>query len=377
MISLGDKILILDGAMGTMIQRYGLKERDYNCGPFDGWAKELTGNSECLNLTRPEIILEIHREYIRAGADIIESNTFSANRISQAEYGCEDWAGKMAYEGARLARLAADEVSSERKVWVAGSIGPTSKSLSLSPDASDPMFRPYSFEQMKEAYREQVEGLVRGGVDIFLIETCFDALNVKAVLAAIDEVCHRQIPVIVSVSVGDRSGRTLTGQTLEAFYTSVKHGGLMAFGVNCSLGAAELMPLVEDIASWCECGISCYPNAGLPNEMGGYDQSPEDMAAQVREMAVRGLVHIVGGCCGTTPEHIRAIAQAVDGFSPRSLSSKTGYFEDETMKNRFSCAVAPLRAFVSKESSAILLTLPSSFSMLRELSRMRPSALNW
>ena len=334
MISLGDKILILDGAMGTMIQRYGLKERDYNCGPFDGWAKELTGNSECLNLTRPEIILEIHREYIRAGADIIESNTFSANRISQAEYGCEDWAGKMAYEGARLARLAADEVSSERKVWVAGSIGPTSKSLSLSPDASDPMFRPYSFEQMKEAYREQVEGLVRGGVDIFLIETCFDALNVKAVLAAIDEVCHRQIPVIVSVSVGDRSGRTLTGQTLEAFYTSVKHGGLMAFGVNCSLGAAELMPLVEDIASWCECGISCYPNAGLPNEMGGYDQSPEDMAAQVREMAVRGLVHIVGGCCGTTPEHIRAIAQAVDGFSPRSLSSKTGHFEDETMKNR-------------------------------------------
>jgi len=362
MISEKNKILILDGAMGTMIQKHGLSERDYNCGPFEGWDEELTGNSECLNLTRPEIILDIHREYIRAGADIIESNTFSANRISQAEYGCEEWAGKMAFEGARLARLAADEVSSERKVWVAGSIGPTSKSLSLSPDASDPMFRPYSFEQMKEAYREQVEALVRGGVDIFLIETCFDALNVKAVLAAIDDACHhacisedprlrstqappsrgwhvfsntmhdvrshRQIPVIVSVSVGDRSGRTLTGQTLEAFHTSVKHGGLMAFGVNCSLGAAELMPLVEDIGKWCGCAVCCYPNAGLPNEMGGYDQSPEDMAAQVREMAVRGLVNIVGGCCGTTPEHIRAIAQAVDGLAPRSLSSKTGHFED-------------------------------------------------
>jgi len=321
------KILILDGAMGTMIQKYGLREADYSCGPFSGWAKDLAGNNECLNLTHPEIILEIHKEYIQAGADIIESNTFSANRISQSEYGCEEWAGKMAFEGARLARLAADEVSSERKVWVAGSIGPTSKSLSLSPDASDPMFRPYSFEQMKEAYREQVEALVRGGVDIFLIETCFDALNVKAVLAAIDDaMSHRQIPVIVSVSVGDRSGRTLTGQTLEAFYTSVKHGGLLAFGVNCSLGAAELMPLVEDIASWCGCGVSCYPNAGLPNEMGGYDQSPEEMAGQVREMAAKGLVNIVGGCCGTTPEHIQAIARAMEGLAPRGLSAETGCF---------------------------------------------------
>ena len=360
-----NRILVLDGAMGTMIQRYALSEGDYSSGPFDGWEKDLAGNNECLNLTRPEIILDIHREYIQAGADIIESNTFSANRISQAEYGCEEWAGKMAFEGARLARQAADEAmaSDGRKVWVAGSIGPTSKSLSLSPDASDPSFRPYSFEDMRAAYREQAEGLIRGGVDMILIETCFDALNVKAALAAIDDACHhacisedprlrstqappgrgwhvfsntmhdarshRHIPIIVSVSVGDRSGRTLTGQTLEAFHTSVKHAGLMAFGLNCSLGAAELMPLVEDIGKWCSCAVSCYPNAGLPNEMGGYDQSPEEMAAQVREMAARGLVDIVGGCCGTTPEHIKAVAQAVNGLAPRRLSSKTHFSEDK------------------------------------------------
>ena len=319
MISLEDKILVLDGAMGTMIQRYGLSEEDYRGDRFCGCAKELKGNNECLNITRPEIIKAIHKEYIDAGADIIETNTFSANRISQAEYGCEEHAGAMAYEGARIAREIADEVAAEgRKVWVAGSVGPTSKSLSLSPDVSDPAFRVYSFEEMKEAYREQIDGLVRGGADIILVETCFDALNVKAALAGLSH----NIPVMVSVSVGDRSGRTLTGQTLEAFYTSVKHAGLMSFGLNCSLGAAELMPLVEDINSWCRCGVSCYPNAGLPNEMGGYDQSPEEMASQVREMASRGLVNIVGGCCGTSPAHIREIAKAVSGLAPRK-SSKT------------------------------------------------------
>ena len=364
MIHQENKILILDGAMGTMIQKYDLSEADYRGDIFCNIPRELHGNNECLNLTRPHVMEAIHKEYIEAGADIIETNTFSANRISQAEYGCEDFASQMAYEGARIARKAADEasVSSGRKVWVAGSIGPTSKSLSLSPDASDPSFRPYSFEDMRSAYREQAEGLIRGGVDMILIETCFDALNVKAALAAIDDACHhacisedprlrstqappsrgwhvfsntmhdarshRNIPIIVSVSVGDRSGRTLTGQTLEAFYTSVKHAGLTAFGLNCSLGAAELMPMIEDIGKWCGCGVSCYPNAGLPNEMGGYDQSPEDMARQMREMAARGLVDIVGGCCGTTPEHIRAIAQAVSGFVPRRLSSKTHHPED-------------------------------------------------
>ena len=328
-----DKILVLDGAMGTMIQRYGLGEEDYHTGPFAACCKELYGNNECLNLTRPEVIKAIHKEYIAAGADMIETNTFSANTISQAEYGCEEFAAQMAYEGARLAREAADEAAAmaasiglSRKVWVAGSMGPTSKSLSLSPDASDPGFRPYSFVQMREAYRQQAEALIRGGVDVILIETCFDALNVKAALAGINDVILSPLPlrtpeVMVSVSVGDRSGRTLTGQTLEAFYTAVRHYPIAAFGLNCSLGAAEMMPLVEEISSWCECGVSCYPNAGLPNEMGGYDQGPEEMAAQVRELASRGLVNIVGGCCGTTPDHIRAIAQAVSGLAPRPLSN--------------------------------------------------------
>ena len=390
-----DKILILDGAMGTMIQRYGLSEDDYHTGPFAACNKELYGNNECLNLTRPEVIKAIHKEYIAAGADVIETNTFNANVISQAEYECEEFAGTMAYEGARLAREAADEAAAmaasiglSRKVWVAGSMGPTSKSLSLSPDAFDPGFRPYSFEQMREAYRQQAEALLRGGVDLLLVETCFDALNVKAALAGIAEGISELLPktpacpkdrhpladqppqksadfrgprggmsspaisdiphtnhedqqrilnessagwpvVMVSVSVGDRSGRTLTGQTLEAFYTAVRHYPIAAFGLNCSLGAAEMMPLVEDIASWCECGVSCYPNAGLPNEMGGYDQSPSEMAAQVRELASHGLVNIVGGCCGTTPDHIRAISQAVSGLAPRDM--KTGVFADKPL----------------------------------------------
>lgn len=365
-----NKILILDGATGTMIQRYALTEEDYRGSVFAGCGKELKGNNECLNLTRPDIIKAIHGEYIAAGADIIETNTFSANAISQSEYGCEDFAERMAFEGARLAREAADEaeeiaakVGLERKVWVAGSIGPTSKSLSLSPDANDPAFRAYSFDQMKEAYKIQAEALASGGVDLFLIETCFDALNVKAALAAISEVSlmfdipkapafptvrhtlagggtpstysnirltsKKVLPVIISVSVGDRSGRTLTGQTLEAFYHSVCHYPLIAYGLNCSLGASELMPLVEEIGGWCRCCVSCYPNAGLPNEMGGYDQSPEDMASQVKVMAEKGLVNIVGGCCGTTPAHIRAISKAINGLSPRSLSAKT----DESADN--------------------------------------------
>ena len=349
-----DKILVLDGAMGTMIQRYGLSEDDYHTGPFAACNKELYGNSECLNLTRPEVIKAIHKEYIAAGADIIETNTFSANAISQAEYGCEEFASQMAYEGARLAREAADEAAAlaasvglSRKVWVAGSMGPTSKSLSLSPDASDPGFRPYSFEDMRAAYREQAEALIRGGVDFLLVETCFDALNVKAALAGIADSSAGWPGVMVSVSVGDRSGRTLTGQTLEAFYTAVRHYPIAAFGLNCSLGAAEMMPLVEEIASWCECGVSCYPNAGLPNEMGAYDQTPAEMAAQVRELASRGLVNIVGGCCGTTPDHIRAIAQAVSGLAPRDLktdihkdipSAKIGVFTDDNPKKHDSSA---------------------------------------
>ena len=336
-----DRILILDGAMGTMIQRYGLTEKDYRCGPFSVCTKELKGNNECLNLTHPEIIKAIHQDYIAAGADIIETNTFSANAISQSEYGCEDFAAQMAFEGARIAREAADEAESmaarigvKRKVWVAGSMGPTSKSLSLSPDVADPAFRPYGFDEMQEAYRQQAEALLKGGADILLIETCFDALNVKAALAGIKSLPHNGTlpPVIISVSVGDRSGRTLTGQTLEAFYTSVRHYPVTAFGLNCSLGAADLMPLIEETGKWCECGVSCYPNAGLPNEMGGYDQSPQDMADQVKIMASKGLVNIVGGCCGTTPDHIRAISDAVNGIAPRNSSGNQDSFQDKVLK---------------------------------------------
>ena len=345
-----DKILILDGATGTMIQRHSLTESDYRDGAFEECKAELRGNSECLNLTRPEIIKSIHREYIEAGADIIETNTFSANRISQSEYGCGDYAARMAYEGARLAREVADEymggtseddASAGRRILVAGSMGPTSKSLSLSPDVSDPGFRPYSFDQMREAYREQAQALLEGGADLLLIETSFDALNVKAALAAIQE-CNalsgaEYLPVIISVSVGDRSGRTLTGQTLKAFYTAISHYPILAFGLNCSLGAAEMTPLMEEISQWCDCAVSCYPNAGLPNEMGGYDQSPEDMAQAVKAMASKGLLNIAGGCCGTTPDHIRAIATALAGTAPRQLpnfsSSKTAHFKDVKTKS--------------------------------------------
>ena len=321
------KILILDGAMGTMIQKYSLGEDDYRNEELNGCTKGLKGNNECLNLTRPEIIRSIHNEYIAAGADIIETNTFSANRISQSEYGCEAMSRRMAYEGARIARQAADdaarkaaEIGLDRKVWVAGSMGPTSKSLSLSPDVADPAFRPYGFDDLKAAYKEQAQALLEGGVDLILLETCFDALNVKAALSAIAECAKDEtIPVMVSVSVGDRSGRTLTGQTIEAFHTSIRHYSIVSFGLNCSLGASELMPLIEDMGRWCDSAISCYPNAGLPNEMGGYDQSPEEMAGQIKIMAQKGLVNIVGGCCGTTPDHIRAISKSVTGISPRQI----------------------------------------------------------
>lgn len=383
--------MILDGAMGTMIQRHGLTEADYRSGCLSDCAKELKGNSECLNLTRPDIIKAIHKEYIEAGADIIETNTFSANRISQAEYGCEGFAAQMAYEGARLAREVADEAMTRiarevadeamgnRKIWVAGSIGPTSKSLSLSPELSDPAFRAYSFDQMKESYREQAEALLRGGVDLLLVETCFDALNVKAALAAISECTsaegqtsnagetecrssERQSlpPVIVSVSVGDRSGRTLTGQTLEAFYTSVKHYPILAFGLNCSLGAAELTTLLEDVDKWCDCAISCYPNAGLPNEMGGYDQTPEQMGQAVKIMAEKGLVNILGGCCGTSPAHIRAITEAVKDIPARCLSTDMAISVDKCPGNDDSSAKSGVFTDKRTENKSDIRTLKVS-----------------
>ena len=325
----GKRILILDGAMGTMIQKHSLSENDFREGaPFSDCGKELRGNNDCLNITRPDIILDIHREYIDAGADIIETNTFSSNRISQSEYALEEYASLMAKEGAKIARKAADQANSEfsrtgmgRKVFVAGSMGPSSKSLTLAPDITDPSFRHYSFDQMAEIFGEQARALIEGGVDMILLETCFDALNTKAALYAIGKISEG-FPVMVSVSANDLSGRTLTGQTLEAFYDSVSHYPLLSFGINCSLGAKEMIPLVEEISSFCPIPVSCYPNAGLPNEMGAYDDKPSHMAACVLKMAERGCVNIVGGCCGTTPDHICAEATAVADTPPRPFGKQ-------------------------------------------------------
>uniref|UniRef100_UPI004024A852 homocysteine S-methyltransferase family protein n=1 Tax=Candidatus Cryptobacteroides bacterium TaxID=3085639 RepID=UPI004024A852 len=298
---LSKRILILDGAMGTMLQRKGLQ-----------------GNSESFNLTNPETIGEIHNEYIEAGADIITTNSFSANSISQSEYNLSDKAGQMAEAAARIARKAADEAP--RKIWVAGSVGPTSKSLSLAQNINDPIFRPYSFDGMAEAFEVQIRGLVKGGVDLLLFETCFDALNTKAALYALGHIPEaKDIPVMISASMSDKSGRTLTGQTMEAFYRSIQHCNPLSFGLNCSLGAEEMIPLIAEVASFATCAVSCYPNAGLPNEMGEYDETPSQMAESVRKMALAGSVNIVGGCCGTTPEHIKAVAEAVKGISPRAI----------------------------------------------------------
>ncbi len=298
---LSKRILILDGAMGTMLQRKGLQ-----------------GNSESFNLTNPETIGEIHNEYVEAGADIITANSFSANSISQSEYNLSEKAGQMAEAAARIARKAADEAP--RKIWVAGSVGPTSKSLSLAQNINDPIFRPYSFDGMAEAFEVQIRGLVKGGVDLLLFETCFDALNTKAALYALGHIPEASdIPIMISASMSDRSGRTLTGQTMEAFYRSVQHCSPLSFGLNCSLGAEEMIPLIAEVASFATCAVSCYPNAGLPNEMGEYDESPSQMAESVRKMALAGSVNIVGGCCGTTPEHIKAVAEAVKGISPRAI----------------------------------------------------------
>lgn len=298
---LSKRILILDGAMGTMLQRKGLQ-----------------GNSESFNLTNPETIGEIHNEYIEAGADIITTNSFSANSISQSEYNLSEKAGQMAEAAARIARKAADEAP--RKIWVAGSVGPTSKSLSLAQNINDPIFRPYSFDGMAEAFERQIRGLINGGVDLLLFETCFDALNTKAALYALGHIPEASdIPIMISASMSDRSGRTLTGQTMEAFYRSVQHCSPLSFGLNCSLGAEEMIPLIAEVASFATCAVSCYPNAGLPNEMGEYDETPSQMAESVRKMALAGSVNIVGGCCGTTPEHIKAVAEAVKGISPRAI----------------------------------------------------------
>ncbi len=311
-----DRILILDGGMGTMIQRYSLEEQDYRGSVFAESTTELKGDNECLNLTRPDIIESIHQAYIDAGADIIETNSFNANAVSQAEYGLSDRAPEMALAAGRIARKVADRAG--RRVLVAGSLGPSGKSLTLASDLNCPAFRQYSFEQLKDAFAAQIRALIDGGVDMILIETCFDALNAKAAIRALEEV-KRGFPLMISATVSDRSGRTLTGQTLEAFYTAVRHANPFSFGINCALGPSDMLPLVEEISRFAACRVSCHPNAGIPDETGSYTMTPQVFANAVARMAREGLLNIAGGCCGTGPEHIKALAEAVKDMKARAV----------------------------------------------------------
>ena len=324
---LRQRILILDGAMGTKIQSQGLTPDSYHQGCFAQWPVSLVGNNDVLCLTAPAVISDIHRQYVEAGADIITTNTFSANRISQHEYGCEDYAREMAFEGARIARQVADSFNASnvnRHIFVAGSMGPTSRSLSLASDMNNPGYRGTSFDEMAATYHEQAEALIAGGADVLLIETCFDALNTKAALYAVQQLNEETgsvIPVMVSATINDRSGRTLTGQTLEAFYISIRHyPHLLSFGLNCSFGVTDLRPFVEQLSSRIPVFLSLYPNAGLPNEMGEYDELPSYTAGHLRQMAEDGLLNIAGGCCGTNEEHIRAISEALKDIKPRDIS---------------------------------------------------------
>ena len=339
-----ERILIMDGAMGTRIQAFGLTAENFHRGRFENWRVSLVGNNDVLCLTAPDVIKDIHRLYIEAGADIIATNTFSSNRISQQEYGCSDIAAEMAREGARIARQVADEWTlsnsplkgekqinslplkegrggSRGRIYVAGSMGPTSKSLTLASDLSKGFARPLTFDDMATAYEEQAEALLEGGADILLLETCYDALNTKAALYAIqrlNERLGRQIPVMISVTINDRSGRTLTGQTLEAFYISISHYPyLVSFGLNCSFGVTDLRSFVEQLSARIPLPISLYPNAGLPNQMGEYEELPDYTARHLREMAEAGLINIAGGCCGTDEHHIKAIADALRSIKPR------------------------------------------------------------
>jgi len=321
--SLRRRILILDGAMGTMVQRLALEEQDYRGERLADHPLPLKGNTDILSLVLPDAVESIHRQYFEAGADIVETNTFSAQRISQADYGTQELCYEMNLASARLARHAADLMTArnpERPRWVAGSVGPTNRTLSLSPDVNDPGFRAVDFDEMAEAYSEQIRGLLDGGVDMLLVETIFDTLNAKAALYVLEDCFQasgRRVPVLISVTISDRSGRTLSGQTLEAFWASVAHANPLCVGVNCALGAEEMREHVQKLSELAHCYVSCYPNAGMPNEFGEYEDSPENMGAVIRTFAEAGWLNLVGGCCGTSPEHIQAIARAVEGFAPR------------------------------------------------------------
>lgn len=325
--ALEQRILIIDGAMGTMIQRHRLTEADYRGERFKDWPSDLKGNNDLLCLTQPAIIEGIHREYLEAGADIIETNTFNSQQVSLADYNMQALAHEINLAAARIARKAADDYSAKdpsKPRFVAGAIGPLNKTLSLSPDVNNPGYRGLLWDEAVEAYYEQIDGLVKGGVDILLIETIFDTLNAKAAIFAAkkyfqDHPDQPELPIMISGTITDASGRTLSGQTLEAFYISVMHANPLSVGLNCALGAADMRSHIEELSQLAACYTSAYPNAGLPNAMGEYDEQPEQTAHFLEDWAREGFVNIVGGCCGTTPDHIRHIAEHVKKFKPRSL----------------------------------------------------------
>jgi 5-methyltetrahydrofolate--homocysteine methyltransferase len=323
---LKSRILVLDGAMGTMIQRHRFSEEDYRGARFSDYPSPLQGNNDLLTLTQPEAILEIHRQYFEAGADIAETNTFSSTSVAMADYDMQDLVYELNVEAAKLAKQAADEYTAktpEKPRYVAGSMGPTNKTASMSPDVNDPGYRAISFDELKTAYYEQIRGLVDGGADLLLVETVFDTLNAKAALFAIEEykeATGKDLPVMVSGTITDASGRTLSGQTAEAFFISIAHIPLLSVGFNCALGADQLRPYVQRMGSIAtEQFVSAHPNAGLPNEFGQYDQSPEEMGALIKPYLDEGLVNIIGGCCGTTPDHIKVIADLAAKAKPRTL----------------------------------------------------------
>ncbi len=319
--ALKEKILIIDGAMGTMIQRRKLSEADFRGERFKDWPSDLKGNNDLLSITQPQVITEIHKEYLDAGADILETNTFSSTRIAQADYGMEALAYELNVASAKCAREAIKQ--SGKTAWVAGAIGPLNKTLSLSPDVNNPGFRAVTFDEVAAAYTEQIKGLYDGGVDLLLIETIFDTLNAKAAIYAVKNFFAAQnvpeLPMMISGTITDASGRTLSGQTLEAFYISVQHANPLSVGLNCALGASEMRPHVEELSNIASCYTSAYPNAGLPNAFGEYDEQPHETAHIIEEWARLGWLNIVGGCCGTTPDHIKHIADEVRKYEARQL----------------------------------------------------------
>ncbi len=323
---LKERILIIDGAMGTMIQRHKLEEKDYRGERFKDWHTDVKGNNDLLSITQPQIIEEIHKQYLEAGADIIETNTFSSTSIAQADYDMQSLAYELNVASAKCARKAVDEFTAKdpgKPRFVAGAIGPLNKTLSLSPDVNNPGYRAVTFDTVAEAYTEQIKGLVDGAVDIILIETIFDTLNAKAAIYAAKNFFRKnnisELPIMISGTITDASGRTLSGQTLEAFYVSVMHANPISIGLNCALGASEMRPYIEELSQIAGCYTSAYPNAGLPNAFGEYDEQPHETAHIIEEWAKEGFVNIVGGCCGTTPDHIKHIAEEVAKFQPRQL----------------------------------------------------------